>query len=644
MKKKIALLTTGWSYEYIFSVMNGIEKAIEGEEIDLYLFLCYGYADETPAFNQGEYNIFNLIDYKRFDGVILFGNILNSLEVLEREKGKIQKAGIPAVSLEYEVDGLDYVGTDNYSGMHEMTEHLIQEHHVQNFAYISGPDDNYESLERKKAFFDVLKENNVSIREEQVFLHGNWSYEFAYDAVVNLIKNCESLPEAIVCVNDEGAIAAVTALHKAGIRVPEDILVTGFDDTESASLFTPSITTVNRNWDCLGQEAILHILRKIRKEEVEHQQILLSRTVKRGSCGCVHHSEEDQKNYCMNRFYQQKQTLSFNRHIRHIEEIFIEAEEPRVLWKSIREYLLQHHELEGSEFCFMMENRLIPRNVEFIEPYNRKKGYSGEMYVVFHVKDNEEMPCQMMKTRQLIPESMQDEKNNVFTFVPFHFQDTVLGYYVSKNSRGLIENRFCYDWSKGISNGMAKFCQKYTFALMNKKLNELYIRDSMTGLLNRFGYKIMAQSLFEENQKTGKNTVIIFSDINSMKGINDKYGHLHGDLAIKTVAEIIQKNFPEDWLKIRYGGDEYMVIGSEQADRKIEEICEKVTTELARRVHRMALPYVLTISIGYKIVSADSKMSLEDAVNAADEIMYDKKTEYYKENDISGRANRNHGL
>ena len=162
MKKKIALLTTGWSYEYIFAVMDGIKKAIQGEEIDLYLFLCYGYYDETPAFNQGEYNIFNLIDYKDFDGVILFSNIFNSLEVLEREKTKIEACHIPAVSLEYEVDGIDYVGTDNYSGMHEMVEHLIVDHGVKDFAYIGGPDDNYESLERQGAFMDALKEHQIT--------------------------------------------------------------------------------------------------------------------------------------------------------------------------------------------------------------------------------------------------------------------------------------------------------------------------------------------------------------------------------------------------------------------------------------------------------------------------------------------------
>ena len=640
------MLTTGWAYEYVFSVMSGIKEAIKDQQIDLYLFLCYGYCDETPAFNRGEYNIFNLINYEDYDGVILFSNIFNSLDILAQEKKRILKSGIPAISLEYEVDGIDYVGTDNYSGMEEMVNHLISVHKVSRFAYIGGPDGNYESMERQRAFCDVLQKNRLPINEQYLFLHGNWSYEFAYDAVLELIKHPENLPEAIVCVNDEGAIAAMTALHKHGIQVPEDILVVGFDDTAVSSLFTPSISTVNRNWDCLGHDAILHLLKQMAHETVASREILPSRAVTRGSCGCVQHSDTNQKNYCMNKFYQQRIGLAFNRHVRHIEEIFIETEDPNVLWKRVRNFFTHDHEVEGSDFCILMEKNIVSKEISLDEigfqaAHKRKKGYSEELQVAIHLIDGKERPCgAMIKTNELFPSDMLSNQNDIFVFVPFHFQDTVLGYFVGKNSFDLIENRFCYDWGKGISNGVAKFCEKYTFALMNQKITELSIHDSLTGLLNRQGLKKTAYALFAANKATRQNTIVVFADINSMKSINDDHGHLYGDLAIKTVAEVIQKQFPQEWLKIRFGGDEYLIIGSSVSEEQVADFSAQAQNALAAHVSTMALPYPLTISIGYQLISPDSSISLDEAISQADEIMYHQKTAYYQQEHIDGRANK----
>ena len=641
MKKKIALLTTGWAFEYVFAVLDGIREAIKHEQIDLYLFLCYGYYDETPAFNQGEYNIFNLIDYKDFDGVLLCSNIFNSLSILEREKQKILQAEIPVVSLEYEVSGIDYVSTDNYAGMHEMVNHLIKKHKITNFSYIGGPDHNVESAERERAFLDALKESNIALNKQNFFRHGNWSYEFAYESTMKMIENGKPFPEAIVCVNDEGAIAAITALHKHGYIVPEDTIVVGFDDTAVASLFTPSLSTVNCRWDCLGHDAILHLLKLINHESVDSKEILIPSVIPRGSCGFQAFSDMNQRNYCVNKFYQQKMTLSFNRHLRHIEEIFIETEVPQLLWDKFRSYLIEDHEIEGSDFCILMEKDIVPTDVLPESNFSRTEGHSDELRVIINLKDGKEAPCEpMLNTKQLFPKSMLSNQNDMFVFVPFHFQDTVLGYYVGKNSFDLIDNRLCYDWSKGISNGLAKFCEKYAFALMNQKITEMYIRDSLTGLLNRRGFKKSAYSLFEENQKCNRNTVVMFADINSMKTINDDYGHLHGDLAIKTVAEIIEKHLPQDWLKIRFGGDEYLVIGSDVTDEQFSVYREKVIQSLKHRTTRMSLPYKLTISIGSLIIEPNNQLSLDEAIRQADEIMYHNKTEYYHKENTGGRANK----
>ncbi len=630
MKKKIAILTTGWSYEYIFDVLGGIKDAVKDDEVDLYMFLCYGYYEETSAFNNGEYNIFNLIHYEDFDGVILFANIFNSLDILAREKKRILASKTPVISLEYKLDDIDYVGTDNYSGMHEIVEHLVKDHGYRDIAYISGPDDNYESKERGRAFVDVMQENQIVPKEGRIVSHGNWSYEFAYDATIKLVKDRNNMPEAIACVNDEGAIAVITCLYKLGINVPRDIKVVGFDDMKSAAIITPAISSVNRNWKGLGYRAIAHLNRLMNGEPTPNEEIINSVAVKRASCGCKVELSEDFTNDRLDLFYQQKMGLNFSKNQRHLEEVFMEIGDPPLLLDAVRGYFLDNPFFSGVSFSIMLEEESIPQEINFEEIQIRTEGYSEQMLKAVHVEDGVLQPVCEFETRQLLPESMLSENNDIFLFVPFHFQSQVLGYFVGRNALELIENRHCYDWSKGVSSGYARFCQKRINMLTNRKLTDLYMRDAMTGLFNRLGYKRLGYTYFEEKRKENKDVIIIFADINYMKGINDTYGHLHGDLAIKTVAEILKEVFPEDWLGIRYGGDEYLFIGTDATKEQIIQYCDNTAAYLRERAKSMALPYHLSISTGYQIVGVDRNILLDDAVKLADEMMYSIKEDFHK--------------
>lgn len=90
------------------------------------------------------------------------------------------------------------------------------------------------------------------------------------------MKAREKLPTAFVCANDSLALCVVTALMKHGIRVPEDISVTGFDNIDDAALSTPTLSTVNVNKEALGQRAVETLLWRINHPESPKERILLS--------------------------------------------------------------------------------------------------------------------------------------------------------------------------------------------------------------------------------------------------------------------------------------------------------------------------------------------------------------------------------
>jgi len=153
--------------------------------------------------------------------------------------------------------------------------------------------------------------------------------------------------------------------------------------------------------------------------------------------------------------------------------------------------------------------------------------------------------------------------------------------------------------------------------------------DQLSGCLNRIGMEKIVIPFYEENKNKRLTNILYFVDINKMKHINDNFGHLHGDLAVKTVAAAVLQVIPKNWKAVRYGGDEFLIVGNSY-NYKGEDYCQLITQTLNKKVALMKLPYNLSASAGTYQVPPDSPLTLQQAVEKVDEIMYIKKEQMHK--------------
>ena len=157
---------------------------------------------------------------------------------------------------------------------------------------------------------------------------------------------------------------------------------------------------------------------------------------------------------------------------------------------------------------------------------------------------------------------------------------------------------------------------------MNDKLDDLYVRDSLTGLYNRFGYKRFARDLFDSFMEKDGGAYVMFIDMDDVKGINDRYGHEMGDVAIRASARILKDMCcPSDFL-MRYGGDEFFIIASGEEDDLEDKIQQAVQEENAST----GAPFHLALSIGCVRADASDSRSLDDCLLEADALMYENKS------------------
>ena len=115
-----------------------------------------------------------------------------------------------------------------------------------------------------------------------------------------------------------------------------------------------------------------------------------------------------------------------------------------------------------------------------------------------------------------------------------------------------------------------------------------------------------------------------------MKTINDVYGHLKGDFAIKATAEAFRKHSPQDWLFGRYGGDEFIAVGSYPESENIDDLIRRISDAMSNEFKELNLAFVLHASVGYAIIEPGEEDTIEAYIQRADEYMYVEKEKYHK--------------
>lgn len=198
-------------------------------------------------------------------------------------------ARIPVVLISGSTDEqhADVVAADNAAGTRALVSHLIERHGRTRLFYVAGPQEAPDARERRSVFDEALT------RYQGVRLIGAFQGYFAALSGQLAVRQILAaprgeLPDAIVCANDQMAIGAMRELRAAGIRVPADVAIAGFDDIHHGALLAPPLTTVHQPMRLLGERACALLLERIADPALPRRvERLPTRLVVRESCGCT---------------------------------------------------------------------------------------------------------------------------------------------------------------------------------------------------------------------------------------------------------------------------------------------------------------------------------------------------------------------
>ena len=604
MKRKIMMLTSIWKAEYACRVTEGVYRCLADEGYDLYIFNAYDMRGNDSCFLL-EHRIYSLPDVREFDGVLIAINSLGTEHLVKDLVNKCKELNKPVISIDQRFEGVHLAGIDNRKSMYKLVEHLVKEHGCTQFNYLGGPEDHEENKQRFQGFCDCLKDNHIELEPERVS-HRSFLTSDGARAYNGWEPKGLHIPQVVVCANDEMALGYTLVAAQHGYRVPEDLMVTGFDNMVDGQKSIPSITSVKRCWEELGYRSTCLLMGMIRGENAGEDLFLDGEVVLNESCGCTVGQRSVKEAYATlyreNKSYEKKEEIQ-----RNVRQLLCECTDRKELQSSL---------IVAAQMCDISEIAVC---------INQPDEHHEDRYFADRVRVLCGETSEIIDTnKQLIPSKWisEDREPSIYIFGPLYCGKKHSGYAIIHYEPDFLPERKHKTLLESIGLSLASILRNEELNETNQRLSELYVQDSLTGLYNRFGYKQEGFRYFEEKQ--GK-VYLAYFDIDGLKKINDTYGHAMGDIAISSTARAIREIFCEGQVCVRMGGDEFLVIGSMSEHIESKDVTGQIDTLLQRYSQELNLPIDIRSSIG-GLQNEGQYNELEEMVKKADKMMYEIKT------------------
>ncbi len=665
-RKRIGLISVCPESDYQQRVMSGIFEQCTLYDYDVLVFAPLVHVSiHEKEYLAGELNIFNLINFEKLDGVIVTPISMieeNKTEVVSSLLEKVKaECKIPVISVDIPFGDYERVCTDHQKEIAYVTEHVITKHNCKNLFMLTGPENDVIARQREDAFKKTLEKFSLPFEQSHVF-YGDFWYTSGIQLAQKFIDGKIPLPDAVVCASDHMAIGLTNHLIKNGIKIPDQVIVTGYECTQEAVMNKPPVTSYLADEERAAKLAVNRLREQIEPganliipEFCGEQNLFLGTT-----CGCKEDSNKTRDLLLNNQILRVSENVLGSGGEKvdlmslqdcYISEALTATKNPEECLTKIYEtkYILKPY----NTFSLCLNENWFDSDFDFSEGYSKKMSLAMTTYPkdvhgfknhVFFGKEREKL----FDTKDLSPlleKDDEDEVPQVYYFVPVHFNNISFGYAVLQNDLTQTEkpNVVFRTYLSYINNALEMNRIKY-------KITDMSEHDLMTGLLNRRGMENYVEKLKKDAAKraskkaatsaattpagtpsiststdSNENWIAFVADMDGLKYINDNFGHAEGDEGVKIVAQAL-KTAAEGSSEfcVRAGGDEFYLIGSgNYTDEIAQKKLEKFNKALADLNKDRTLQ--ISASIGYAIIKHNEKKGYISALEQADVKMYQVK-------------------
>lgn len=631
--------------DYSRGLIRGARAYCEAHGISLLVFAGrsfgwpYGFEYQNTA-------VYGHVRGWNLDGlVIVTGTQCNYVDPEEFKAYIDSLAGMPVVSVAVPLPGRPCVASDNDAGLRSILAHLVDRHGAKRIAVLKGPEGNEEARRRFEVYRSFLSERGIPF-DPSIALQGDFSVENSVNALMRHLEDRAPDFDALLCLNDTMAIGCLGYFADRGIRVPEDVIVTGFDDIVRSRYESPSLTTVCQDLEAQGRIAceLAHAL--LEGKDIPPLTMIPTRAVFRQSCGCVDGSSigiETVEGSDTPAPYAQS-LVSF------VARDWIRVQDDIVL---LRQYLSRLisvlaiedllDDLRESLEVFRIASCAIviydaelrnPRGKVFELPHRATLALG---YDEATPREGRFVPVAFSPRDALLPEGTFSDRPRSLVVTALYYREEQLGYIVYEpgTCAPSIYETLCVQLSSTIRSALVFAAKQaaeerlnealFELEAYNKRLSDISQTDELTGLYNRRGFLSLGQQSMDLALRMGKNGLVVFGDMDGLKRINDTWGHDAGDRAILAMAHVLRKTFRSLDVLARLGGDEFAIVAVDISSAFVETLRERMNRWVEAYNETSGEPFRLSISLGAVEFSGEHNRKLEGLLSLADSVLYEEK-------------------
>ncbi len=636
--KIAAICIAGIQDDHLAYISNTISDALIKHGYKVLIFNSFTDFYYTTPYTNGEASIFHLLNFDLIDVLIVLPETIKSDRVTENIIANARKAGTPVICIDGEYKGCTNIKYNYADGFEKVVRHIVEDHRCTDIFFVAGIKDNSFSDERIDVYKKVLAENNLPFDEGKLDYGDFWSVP-TKELMQRYFACHDKPPQAFICVNDTMAITVLREVRSRGWRVPEDVIVSGFDATYQDATYTVTeITSAMVDPEeladviadtCIGYEADkeAHEIKCIRYKPLFAQ-----------TCGCT----PIDNNYVSEKLLKMN---DYNTGTQSNENRMMQYYTDCVGCKTLKDLTKQMSEYIDDISTVCINSDFLTKNAA-VMPKEYHSVYTNQMIALCQ-RDNELLDgAETFDAKNLIPKLGQAlKKYNKLMFVPLHFQSKIIGYYtviIDFFFGGFRDTRRFANTTNQI---LECFMNNYNLQQAYNELDMTYSKDPLTELFNRRGFFIAMERMLANN--IGKPLMLISIDMDRLKMINDTYGHNEGDRAIVEVANALRSVCTKKGACARFGGDEFILaMPCEDVRRDPSILVGDIQTHLDNYNRQSGAEYEVSISIGATTEIISENFDISELILKTDKLMYEQKRikkAGYEEN-ADGERLRNEAL
>lgn len=495
-------------------IFEGIIQQAQQLNIDIAVFSnIYSPVDDNAPYLLSENRIYNLIESKSLDGIIIIAESILNSKLLDMIISKVKALEIPSAVIGGRIKGFRCFNTDDIKDIEKITNHLIEVHGFRDIDIITGSRDNEFAKRRVEGYRSSLESHGIEFESEKVH-YGNFWTNSGEDLADNYADGKIPMPEAVVCTNDYMAFGLLDRLSERNIKVPEDITVIGYEYIEKRIFYNPLLTTYQRNRRQLGADAICFLYEKIKSVPCYSRISFNEGIIYGNSCSCG--TEFNQINYEIKMLRtEQDYNLMYD---------FDQFDKRLVECHSMEEYI---YAIEHSAYLVRNAFKIYlclydnwSESPYFKSPENKNTDLMS-CYMV-HAPENQKLFKTIVPFNEnnLFPDYVADKNYpSAFYFTPLFFKEETFGYAVIEYNCPDGYDSILKKWIRNVSNALETIRMKndIQYLLKCRNLSETY--DTLTGLYNEKEFRKIFH-IASENSSEDDCIIFIMIKINIFSGMD----------------------------------------------------------------------------------------------------------------------------